>query len=401
MVIKIRHLSIANMLLKLSFVLLVIDVFAYSRISYFIRLHDFAVLVGIVSLTFLKAPLIVWTKLKPFFVIGAIYLIYVTSINILYNLYGIQNTIFVFLIGKEVEYLILFIIVLLAVIKDYEFVRKILYIFIFINIMYGCYQLSIGSLSYYGIGSIPHRMPSNSGSLYFMCSIILYYFQTVENKRLLIVGMLTCFLLTIATISRTNILGITIFYLLTTTAHFFYKKKIKTKKLLQILLGMIGAIGLVVLIISGVFKVESSILTSILRRFSKLGYNIQTRQVNIMQYSYILESPWALVLGAGKGIIETIMGNNILAAIDNQYVRAAFEIGVVGIILWTFMMYTVIKISVQKPEKMMSFCLIITFVFMGLGYEVFQVTSTAMLFWIFNGLVLGNSFRKEIINIDK
>ena len=79
-------------------------------------------------------------------------------------------------------------------------------------------------------------------------------------------------------------------------------------------------------------------------------------------------------------------------SMDNMYLYNLITLGVFGSLLFYTAMFFLIK-QYDKGciQKRIQMSLFFSYMFMGLGGEVFQLSLTGLSFWIFSGFLLGSS----------
>ena len=207
---------VAEFVIVASSLLYYIDIFIISSIagSRNVRLQDVAsVLAFLVLYDIIRSQGKVDRSYQNTVILMGSFLLYVGVTNAIFYYRGDIDAMSIFYIVKEIEFYACFLLIayffrnyLIGIYK----ISNLLMIFI---IGYGFYLVATGSIAYYGIGTIFETAPSVSGSIYFACSILSFYlYKIFKNKNFKIYAILTYFL-TVFTISKTNILGLSLFYI--------------------------------------------------------------------------------------------------------------------------------------------------------------------------------------------
>jgi len=403
--------KIIDCIVILSSLLYIIDVLLISKIeqSLNLRIQDIASVLSIISITY-----IIRKYKKNFsyiFLSILIFFTYVIIDNLIFYLNGKINGKFIFYIGKEVEYILCMFTILYFLSNYYRSFYSILNILICANILFGFYQVVIQKISYYGIGTIFETAPSFSGAIYFLCSILCFFIYKKYKKDKFKIYSLLFYILVLFTVSKTNILGLTIFYILYFIIDIFYRinKNLKNKNLNNHLIRFRKIfsviIFLVIIIIFIIFILNSKIINNILNselvrrifyRFSVLNnsYSIRKNKAKYYYNCFIGNSVLSLLFGCGKGVTEFRFGTDTLA-VDNQFIRGIIELGLIGIILWLNVIFSIMNFIRKSKLRINYFFIIslfISYLFMGIGYEVFVVTKSGIIFWFLTGIFIGDVY---------
>lgn len=407
--IKIKN-KIVNYMIILSSLLYYIDIFIISSVagSRNVRLQDVAsILAFMVMYHIIKSQAESDKSYQNTVLLMGIFLLYVVIGNIIFYMKGDIDSKTIFYIVKEVEFYACFLIISYFFRNYLNGIYKITQLLMIFIILYGFYQVGTGSISYYGIGTIFETAPSISGSIYLACSVLSFYmYKVFKNKNFKIYAILT-YLLTIFTISKTNIIGLTLFYIsffalemlnkfITKNSNklFFNKKKVLITMGFLIFLSIIFVIGYNNAKINELITGNDTI-SRITGRFGRLdsSYSFRSNKASYYLKYFIGNSPIAILFGRGKGITEFAFNVRTLA-VDNQFTRAIIEIGIVGITIWTSVIISIIS-SLKKSNNIVAYHLVISlfigYLAMGVGYEVFVVTKTGIVFWFLMGVFGSNS----------
>lgn len=303
-----------------------------------------------------------------------------------------------FYIIREIIYLSIFFIVIDSYEKNNRMTLNTLRYIIGITTIYGLSQILQGIVSYYGISSLATKSPSQAGIIYLsaviLSTVLFLKYKGKINAAMLLLNILNV----IATGSRTAILGLSVFLaviVVLLTLNFITSGKV-TSSIVRKIAIMSLLLTIIIWVLPKIdtlwnfFQITSS-------RFSHLSSSIGIRRN--MSSNYFSEitgdSSVRLLFGSGKSIPELYSGSSTLA-VDNQYTRFVIENGIIGFSLWISMILGIFKkfSNFHNPAslKYVLIGLIASFTAMGFGYEVFQVSRSASIFWF----VFGN-----IYSIDK
>lgn len=400
---------IIEYILIISALLYYIDIFLVSRLTLnsVLRVQDMAsVLSFLIVYYIIKNDKKDGKKNYNNLLLMLIFVLYMVIGNFIFYLKGNIDLNSIFYIGKNIEFYLCFIIISyffrIHTIKAY----KIFEITIMFIVIYGFYQLLIGKISYYGIGTMFETAPSTSGSIYFVSSTVSFYlYKMIKKSRFRNYAILT-YILTILTISKTNIIGLTLFYIIFFTLEISHKVIVRNNKYTyikkdKILIIMAFLILILTAILFVIYKFdvnriinENNMITKIIDRFNRLGssYSFRSNKAGYYLEYFIKDSPLILLFGSGKGITEYAFKVKTLA-VDNQYVRAIIELGIIGIIIWTSVVVSILKSLKRLNVKYvyhLGISLFISYLAMAIGYEVFVVTKTGIVFWFLMGIFNSN-----------
>lgn len=402
--------KVAENVIILSSLLYIVDVLLISRLGqdFNLRVQDIASILSIFTCVYIISRYRKNRRDFSYIILSiSIFFMYVIVSNLIFYAKGNINKMFVFYIGKEIEFFLCMFTIAYFSKNHNKWFYKILNILVSVNIIYGFYQIIIGSISYYGIGTIFEEAPSISGMIYFTCSIISFFMYKKFNKKKFMVYSLLTYALTIFTISKTSILGVTIFYVSFFILENLYKINIAIKsdkqnnnliKVQKVLFTIIILILLIILIIlflnSKMINIilSNKLVEKIIYRFKLLSssYSFRKNKTKFYYDYFIGNSTISMFFGCGKGITEFALDFNTLG-VDNQFVRAIIELGLVGIILWLNILIMIINF-IKKSELYINYCFIkslfIAYLCMGIGYEVFVVTKGGIIFWFLVGVFI-------------
>jgi hypothetical protein len=238
-----------------------------------------------------------------------------------------------------------------------------------------------GQIDYYGIGTFAtFQSPSLAGALYLFSTIWLHIRSKLLPSRVLrllalgfvIVGGMC----TIATVSRSSILGLIVYTLtyLTLTASVLGFVSLATagwvapKIITAIAMSLSVGYGLIAL--------------RLLRRWSRSTLSTGASRASKWDYYLgMLELPeW--VVGKGKGYPNALDGTFGLG-VDSQYVRTILENGVVGMILLAaIMLNMLLHIKRDGGEFHHAWALMLAMLVFAIPMEALMVSKSGTLFWL-------------------
>lgn len=333
-----------------------------------------------------------------------IYLIYSGAISTVALLFGELESIYLLFFVKEIQYFV-YLVACYYLIKSYPkfdtTFRKAFSILSAVTILWGIYQLLTGNIrGYYGIGIISNQTPSQSGILLLMTTLMLLYFSISTTKKhsqlFFLISALLAAAMTIATISRTAILGLVAIFGLYIFFSMF-RRKWNHKKIAI-------SIFLVLAVIPLSYQMISSMIASVFERFSRFGHSANYRWNN---WEYFLSHSDTLghIFGNGKGFMQVIVGNFTLSA-DNMYVRLLVEVGAIGLALWMIFIFSILfysLVNIKKSFNESMFLMILTLLFMitSVTQESYLVSIQGSMYWLLTGYFLAKiSLKKEKLATD-
>lgn len=382
-----------------TFVLLmVMSIFLTPSLDIFgtsLRFEDFLVIFVTIALTvrlFFKD--VINNKLTRFI---NYYILLSVIVTVLHYFTGDIKPIYFLFLLKEIQFFIYFYVFMFAALyieKLENQIYKILFLMGIINIAWGLYQIIFGAKGYYGIGIINTSAPSQSGGVFLIITLfMLFYKNYIDKKWQPIVLILTIVsgLLTVATISRTALLALSV----TLFLYYLFKLVIvKKTKIINLLIYMVSCL------VASLLAFKINLFEKVLHRVGQIdsGASIRTNKWNKL-IEQANPSGFEWLFGQGKGYTQELTGGLTLAA-DSQYVRLLLEIGIVGVIFWASIVVYLISFALKNMkhhyyESVFLILLITGFLTMGVTHEVFLVTLQASAFWSVTGLMVGVIMKKN------
>jgi len=402
---------ISHKLLQLSFVGLLADLFIYSRIFLEIRVQDIAMIVMILSCGPLVRMIRRDKNLKQVFVLMLLYIYYIAMSNLVFVAhYGLWARHILYII-KEMEYFVTFFLAIYVYRADHTgLVRKIIKVFVLVNLVYGLSQVAMGKISYYGIGSLVTGAPSASGNVYFMASVLMFYLYLNETKKSNLLISIIMLALSFATVSRTYILASAVFALAfagLTLLETVGGRRVRKSSMIMIIFLLTIVIGVLCACIGldlpGEFNrrfSDNPIFNTILGRMNRLvaAFGERANKTSYYYRTFVEDNVSVWLFGKGKGITEQYFGVSTLA-VDNQYLRALIEMGLIGSILWfTVPMWIARELKHKRRtlERKVFLSLFLSYLAASIGTEVFQTTRPAMSFWLVSGILFAHTAESAV-----
>lgn len=410
MVIKLAEkIRFAEYIVRFSFLLYCTDIFLISKLgeNSSIRAQDIAsILAFAVVFYIVKREERDNISRSGIIVLITVFLVYVIMSNLIFYATGNVDRGFIFYIGKETEFYLCFIITAYYFRNYITGACKLIKVLIAGTCLYGFYQVFTAKISYYGIGTIFEEAPSLAGTIYLTSSILSFYLYERFSKKKFGKYAVMAYILTLFTISKTSIIGLNLFYLIFFTlrvAGYITDKDNNTFQINmdKILVIMSLSIFILVVIISGFHSakatnlfLENKLILKALERFQRLGssYSFRSNKAGYYLEFFIGDSWMAILFGCGKGVTEYAFNVDTLA-VDNQFARAIIEFGLIGMILWVSVVFLIL-ISLEKSGNKTAFysgiSLFLSYLAMGIGYEVFVVTKAGIVFWFLMGVFISS-----------
>ncbi len=258
---------------------------------------------------------------------------------------------------KEVEYFLFFLIALNFVKSDKDFNVAVIAILIG-GVISGCdilYQLISGNtgwqrvgFKYYGVSYIGESTPFVAGayfSIIFFLSLLLL--RAASSKIVKVISLFciaTAIIGIIGTMTRTIAAAATIVFLI--YIYFILREKGSKAKKFLFVLGITTFVVFVSIIIYNYLKqIELPVGRLIDVQNAKELYRVK-RWDEVFVY-YLSLFPKSPVFGMGKSITGTgaeLVGTSLGEA-HNQYIRILVEMGIIGLAVFLFMIYRILKIA--------------------------------------------------------
>lgn len=379
--------------------------FVQSNIITIISFNDLALVLYLIYYIFFKRHLKISTHLTIFIGLYYFYSIVLTTVLLLESNLTFVSYLYII---KEYSYLITYFIVIEANNRNKNLTNKIINMMVIINLFYGTISLVFGNIVHYGIGTIASDAPSQSGIIYISCTIIsIINFLKTKNKKYIIYSLLGI-LSIIGTVSRTAILGIMIFIMtqmilnLTYILKNYLIIKYKVSKIYRYILLVLFIMFIAFLVNRIEIGFNLTFINKAFYRLTRLSKSASLRKEMSSDYLNIVlnGSVLKLIFGQGKAIPE-ILTNRTTLGVDNQYTRLIIEIGMVGFFLWILQLATMsrqILKQINYKFKIIFFSVIVMFLSMGLGYEIFQVTKGGISFWLILSVISTTDIKNQKYN---
>lgn len=342
----------------------------------------------------LLLPILAWLGIGFFSVL----------INWIFMNIGISRGFFYFL--KEVEFFFLYFYVFYHI-KNLNSAECIINLWIIVGVVNICLIIFqfITDIGYgsYGPSMFMERGPLPSGGSFLILftnlfNIFLYYYSRLKlskiKKIILLLSILSLPIGIISSGSRTSILGLILVVVLSL---FFYQIKYGVVKSVFILLGLLIIIGIIFSFVSG--KVPyilglqpEKALKSIDIRSGIWNAQIETMPENLFYYFF----------GMGKSVLLT--GDES----HSQYVRNFIETGLIGSLIFFFLIFVIIKKAFRGFLLRKDLLLIglssgllvstIAMLFISIAAEGFLVVKINEIYWFFVAITMAALSNKIKVN---
>jgi len=326
------------------------------------------------------------TSAKGIITLIIFYLTYCSLFTAIQLLLNNLNPLFLLYLVKEIQYFLYFFFVLIICTKysaDENLIKWFTYLSI-ATVAWGIYQFIFTSRGYYGIGMISEPASSQSGGAFFTISLFFLYLYELKRKYLYGLFFLLSVWLTFATVSRAAMVALVFVLILYILRLIFVNRR----KILTIYLMSCFAV-------SSFFFFPWIKSNSLYQKFYE---RINTIDEGSNFRMYIWQSRLStydlfdLIFGRGKGYTQTFSKGFTLAA-DSQYVRLLLEIGIIGLVLWLVVIFSILFFAVKhyrtsKPESMFIILFTLGYLVMSITHEVFMVAIQGSLYWIMISLML-------------
>ena len=150
---------------------------------------------------------------------------------------------------------------------------------------------------------------------------------------------------------------------------------------------------------------QSVLELGLANRWSGAADNFPDRVVKwVAMIDFQRDNPWSFLTGCGFNspnryvlymFSDTIDLGNVLA-VDNGYVRRLFEIGIIGTALYFLFLIRLARALWQTRYAAIAAGAFVSMVTTAVAIESFQVTQTAIAFFLFCGITLGISRRETL-----
>lgn len=316
---------------------------------------------------------------------------------------GFSKGFFFFL--KEIEFFFLYFYLFYHIrsLNSAKFIVKTWIILGVISILLILLQFTI-SMKYgeYGPGLFIERGPLPSGGFFLILfanlfNIFLYCCSGLNiskiKKTILALAVLSLIIGVISSGSKTAILGLV---MATILSLFFYQMKHRGLKPF-----FIGLVALFV--IGGLFYVISKKIPYILSTRTPIASLFSRVEIWQRQFAAFPENPFNILFGLGKSAFLTAEESH------SQYVRNFIETGIIGSLIFLFLIFIIIKKSFQgfSLEKdpflvgLSSGLLVatLTLLFVSISAEAFIVVRIAEVYWFFAAITMAALSLKKQKNV--
>jgi hypothetical protein len=346
------------------------------------RIEDFTGLFGIFYLFyyFYKNKSII---LPRSFLYVFLYYSYILCCTIVNDIVNQENFFSLLIFAKELTYLALFLLVLQL--NKYQAVRisKIALLFLLPNVIYGIYQIVFQDpKGTYGIAPFGHTNSPASAGLIFYSGLLLssYIFFECKEKIYKYVPFIF-FLLTFMAGSKLAILGATIFYFL-----LLYSYGLHTN-LMEFIVESKYFFLLFFLILIIIYIFFDSNNWHSLARYTGFLKPLEIIAERGIWWKFEwVSSLTKLVFGNGLSIGHYPSGKfNSGMALDNLYLYLIVTGGIIGSTLFLLMHFKLFADS--QHHRKFYVAMLGSYIAMALGGEIFQLSTSGLLFWFFIAII--------------
>jgi len=361
-----------------------------------IRAEDFITIIMAIYLlyAFIKKQF----KLKLVDKIIIAYIVYNAIVLVINCKLGNNTPMYYIILLKEVQYFVYFMFFRSAIKQkgDSNFILQIFIYCSLINIVWGIYQVLNKSVSFYGISCMSSQYAAHSGGVFFIITLLMLFSYNKKNDLLylllaIISGVLTCFVVArifiIALIFATGLYCLYDLYLLI--------KGEKNKKT-WILYG-VTLLGVIIFLLNFDLFSDNIYIEKVLARFSRINKGGSIRFNKWISYLKTSELS-GIIWGNGKGFSQNLRNSGFKLATDSQYVCYILECGLIGTLVWVWILFEVsLKHFFKKQfnlETVMLCIIVASYLLIGVTIEVFQTVLQASLFWC----LVGTLYRYNELN---
>ena len=317
------------------------------------------------------------------------YLLYVLVVSFLNTPNYIFNLIVLFI--KETSYLAYFIITLIfsSEVKNKQ-LKKFIEVVLLTSIpifIYAVYQLYNGSTGMYGLSVFGHeKSPASSGLIALSVFYLSFlYTQLFKVNWFSLTFVLSAAILVLVIGSKLAAIGLLTFAISYVILDLHPKNFFK------------GIFGVLILYLILLFSINSGIGN--LYRLNQIFNPIDAVLNRGIWFKFDWFENWVdLLFGQGLSIGHIDKLNNTFSygmAMDNQLLYFTLVVGLAGTLIYLFILFLLVDSHGSKSiEKKLQISLIISFLAMGMGAEVFQLSISGIIFWIISGLLIGISVKK-------
>jgi hypothetical protein len=314
---------------------------------------------------------------------------------------GLEGIRALFYLSKEIEYFVLYFIIINYVksIDDLKVILFAILFFGFINGLYALYQaLSGHSTGVYWLGTIGEGSVFSSGGyfseIFFVAFTAILLCRKTFTKVVYGSCMIICLIGLLGSLSRANVVG-TI-----SVSLCFIGSQLIAQKTNKTLFAILIAICSIVILCYIATKIDVNKILFLKDRLTSMGgisrsIFIRVKLDYIPYYYAISQNLISFLFGHGMSI--TGMGSLPVEA-HNYYIRIITEIGLVGFIIFLYLIYSVIKyafITYKKSNhvygKIIGLgCILIacSLLVASTSQDAFTPVKVNEMFWIIVGLVI-------------
>ena len=294
--------------------------------------------------------------------------------------------------GKELQFLSFFLLcvyvankVPLTAIRFLNWVGLLLVVWLF--------KEMIDPTGYYLVGLPFEKGASQTGAVYALLGVAMFYIQTLAKTTL--TRRIILFILGIAlvigsilSLSRSAVLGLGI-------AYFVGMVRSLRQFRIAVLILLLMWLSFVLLADTGFVGSSDFIFDRWADVNEHAGYRISKWNDLV---GFILDHPVSLLIGAGLGTPNyLVLGPElgVMLAVDSGYVRRLFEVGIFGSVFYILVFLTLWNRARKLQVGTAIFGLICVIGGTSITLEAFQVSQTALLFFGLCGIYIGVATNKR------
>lgn len=318
------------------------------------------------------------------------YLAYLLGVTLVNEIFVLQKVETMVLYVKELSFIGYGMAVYIAARQWERGLLRLLFIMSVPVILFGAFQVMTTPLGMYGVSPPGHETsPASSGLIYFTCFLIAYLSGRFYGfTPLRFVATAVSFILVVLSGSKLSTLGIVVFVAFEIRTFAVSHGGLKTLILLGVLLLVMGVFGLVVqdLIAADTDKQTNWDALSRYQAFMDPFTTLANRGI---WWKLQWVDDWLRLL-IGNGLSAGHVGANgsfsFAMAMDNQFLYLLVVLGSIGTTLFFIMLY-LMKYNFDQQTRPIYYSLVFSFLAMGLGAEVFQLSVSGSVFWMMVGLL--------------
>ena len=327
-----------------------------------------------------------------------------TIYSILYEYVPIEALI---ILGKETQYFFIFFLTIIVLLKSKKSISAVLNVFkliILFTCLYILYAVFFDVRGYYGISSFNEYGATLTALLFFNLFVINTIIQTNEDKISFLSLLQSLILLVGLSLvgSREGFLSILIFIFL-----YFFLFKISYVKLYSVffialifpLIALNSEVILNFLYHNNISNIAIS--TSISRLASLFTFfdTLADSRITFWERNWEVYLDTNLFFGNGRGASHSIIDGKLALGLggDNQYIINLIEIGIIGSLIFLFIVLYPSK-YIKSKWALIWYAYLFTYILWGLSAEIWLLSKGGTLFWMVTALLISLSSINQVID---